>query len=80
LQAGHARSSRRIDVEKVAYAILLVLAALWLGGILLGMVVAFPWGLIGLAALAAFGLLFIKVLKERLQSSEDDYYEKNVDQ
>ena len=66
-------------MEKVAYAILLVVACLWLAAMVAGMVAAFPVGLIGLAVLLAVGLLFIKVLRERLTSSEDDHYAKNVE-
>ena len=66
-------------MEGVAYAILLTLAILYLIAIIVGMFAAFPFGIIGLVALVAVGLLFIKVLKERMASAEDDYYEKNVD-
>lgn len=66
-------------MEKTAYAILIVLAALWLGAIVVGLVAAFPFGLVGLLALAAIGLLAIKVLRERLSNKEDDYYSKHVD-
>ncbi len=66
-------------MEAVGYAILLGLAILWIIGMIAGMIAAFPVGLIGLVALLGIGLLFIKVLKERLSSPEDDYYSKNVD-
>ena len=73
-QAG---TAYRDDLQKlflvsvaVAYAIALVL----------GLVLAFPWGLIGLVALLGFGVLFIKVLAERLRNAEDDHYADNVDQ
>jgi len=66
-------------MERVAYVLLAIVALFWLGAILLGMVVAFPAGLIGLIALVAIGLLLIKVLKERLTSEEDDYYDKHVE-
>ena len=67
-------------MERAGYAILLTLAILWLLGIIGGMIVAFPFGIIGLVALVGIGLLFIKVLKDRLTSKEDDHYSKNVDQ
>ena len=66
-------------METLAYAILLVVAILWLIGIIAGMVAAFPFGIIGLIVIFAFGLLFIKVLKQRIQSTEDDYYANNVE-
>ncbi|MCB1053553.1 MAG: hypothetical protein KDC71_23320 [Acidobacteria bacterium] len=67
-------------MKYVAWGILLVLAILWLLAIITGMIVAFPFGLIGLLGLFAMGLLFAKVLKERMENKEDDYYDKHVDQ
>jgi len=66
-------------MEKTAYALLLVVAALWLIAMLVGMVAAFPLGLFGLVVIVAVGLLFIKVLRERLANKEDDHYADNVD-
>ncbi len=65
-------------METLAYAILLVVAILWLIGMIAGMVAAFPFGILGLVVIFAVGLLFIKVLKQRLENKEDDYYEENV--
>ena len=67
-------------MEKTAYAILLALAAVWLVAMVAGMVAAFPYGLLGLLALVAVGLLLIKVLRGRVTNAEDDYYSNNVDQ
>jgi hypothetical protein len=36
-------------------------------------------GIIGLAAILAFGLLFIKALKDRCRNKEDKYYSDNID-
>ena len=66
-------------MEKTAYALLIIVAAVWLIAMLVGMVVAFPFGILGLFVFVGLGLLFIKVLKERLASKEDDYYSKHVD-
>ncbi len=66
-------------MEKIAYAILLLLAGLWLVVLLVGLVAAFPFGLIGFLGLGAIALLFAKVLRERLASEEDDYYDHNID-
>jgi hypothetical protein len=43
------------------------------------MVEAWPWGIVGFLVLAGIGLLFAKVVKERLENEEDDYYSKNID-
>ncbi|MCF7740362.1 MAG: hypothetical protein K9N00_01080 [Candidatus Marinimicrobia bacterium] len=66
-------------MEKTGYVLLIIVLLVWIGAIFMGMISAFPVGLIGIVALLGFGLLFIKVLKERLESKEDDYYSKNID-
>ena len=66
------------NFERVAYVLLAVVALAWLGVLLVGAVAAFPFGLVILVALLAVGILLIKIVKERLQSSEDDYYDRNV--
>jgi len=65
--------------EKIGYAILAIVAACWLAAVLFGAIAALPYGLIGLFAISGIGILFIKVLRERLSNKEDDYYSKNVD-
>jgi len=65
--------------EKIGYTILAVVAGCWLLAVLFGAIAALPYGLIGLLAIGGIGILFIKVLRERLSNKEDDYYSKNVD-
>ncbi|NOY36389.1 MAG: hypothetical protein GXO83_02315 [Chlorobi bacterium] len=67
-------------MEKVGYILLAIVAAAWLIVILVGMVAAWPYGIVGFVILAGLGLLFAQVVKERLENKEDDYYSKNVDQ
>lgn len=67
-------------MKKIAYGILAILAVLWIGTIFVGMVAALPYGLPGLFALIAIGILFIKALTDRLNNEEDDYYSKNIHQ
>jgi hypothetical protein len=67
-------------MEKLGYLLIGSVAVLWIIGMVAGLIVAFPYGLIGLVVLIGFGLLFVKVLKERLASKEDDYYSKNIQQ
>ena len=64
--------------EKIGYTLLGIVAALYILAMIVGMVAVFPYGLVGLIAITAIGVLFIKVLKERLQNKEDDYYSKKV--
>jgi hypothetical protein len=66
-------------MEKIAYMLLLIVALCWLLAMFVGMIAAFPVGLIGLVGIAGIGLLFIKVIRERLKNKEDDYYSKNID-
>lgn len=65
--------------EKIAYSLLGFLAVVYIIAMIVGMMAAFPFGLLGLIAMLAVGLLFIKVLGERMKSKEDDYYDKNVE-
>ena len=53
--------------------------ASWPLAMVVGSIAAFPAGVIGLAALAAIGLLFVKVVRDRIANREDDYYTKKVD-
>ena len=67
-------------LEKVAYALLGFVSLLYLAVMVAGLVAAFPWGIVGLIAIVGIGLLLIKVIRERMRNSEDNYYSKNVDQ
>ncbi|MCH7710622.1 MAG: hypothetical protein IH903_03190 [Proteobacteria bacterium] len=67
-------------MEMTAYVLLIIVAVMWLIAMIFGMIVAFPFGILGLLVIVGVGLLFIKVLKERLSNKEDEYYSKNVDQ
>jgi len=66
-------------MEYLGYVLLGIVAVVWLVVVIIGLVAAFPVGIIGFIALAGLGVLFAKVLKDRLGNKEDDYYSKNVD-
>ena len=66
-------------VEKFAYAVLGGVALTYVVALIAGLIVVWPFGLIGLVVLAAVGALFIKVLRDRLNNPEDDYYSRNVE-
>lgn len=66
-------------MEYVGYVLLAVVAIVWFVVVIIGMVAAFPYGLIGFVALGGIGLLFAKVVKDRMESEEDDFYSNNVD-
>ena len=66
----------------VAIGYLLLIAAFigLLVVVIMGLVDALPWGVIGLLAIAGFGVLLIKVIRDTLTSEEDRYYSKKVKQ
>ena len=66
-------------MEKIGYILLSIAAVCWIIAVIIGVVVAFPVGIIGLIAIAGIGFLFAKVIKERLANKEDDYYSKTID-
>ncbi|MHC4714892.1 MAG: hypothetical protein ACYTAN_16745 [Planctomycetota bacterium] len=66
-------------MERIGYILLGIVAAIWLLAVIVGMIAAFPFGLIGLAALAGIGFLFAHVVKTRRANKDDDYYSKNID-
>ena len=66
-------------MEKVAYILLAIVALFWLAGMFLGMIAAFPIGVVGIIGIMGIGLLLIKVIGERISNEEDDYYSRNVD-
>ena len=65
--------------EKWGYALLSMIAAIYVIAMFVGMIAAFPFGLIGLLLMAGIGFLLVKVVKDRMQSKEDDYYSKEID-
>jgi hypothetical protein len=73
------RPNKEIDMEKLGYLLLLAVAAVWLYAMIRGMIALLPYGIVGLVALAGMGILLAKVLKDRVESAEDDHYSENVD-
>ncbi len=65
-------------MEVIGYFLLGIAAAAWIGAVIFGFIKIMPAGILGLAALLGIGILFIKVLKDRLSNKEDDYYENNI--
>lgn len=66
-------------MENIGYVLLAIVALCWLGAILVGMIAAWPFGIIGLIGITGIGFLLVKVIKDRLDNKEDDHYSKNVD-
>ncbi len=66
-------------MAKIGYILLATVAGCWLIAMIAGMIAAFPVGIIGFIAIIGIGLLFAKVVQERLANKEDDYYSKNIE-
>lgn len=69
-----------VEMKTLGFTLLGIVAAIYIVAMIIGMIAAFPFGIIGLIAIAGVGSLFIHVLAERLNNKEDDYYDKNVKQ
>ena len=65
-------------VTVAGYSLLLAAFIGYLVVVIMGLVDVLPEGIIGLLAIAGFGLLLIKAIKDRLTNKEDNYYSKNV--
>ncbi len=65
-------------LERLGYLLLVIALIAWTYLMVKGLIQAFPEGVIGFIAIAGLGLLFIKVVKDRLRNKEDDFYDKNV--
>ena len=65
-------------MEKTAYIILLLAVIAWIIAWVIGMFQNIWIGIIGLVTLIGLGILFIKALSDRIKSSKDDKYSKNV--
>ena len=65
--------------EYIGYFLLAIVVIAWIMAMIYGLVLAFPFGLIGLVALMGLGFLLITVIADRLQNKEDDHYSKHVD-
>ncbi len=62
----------------IGYVLLLLVAIAYVIAMVVGMITALPWGIVGLLGLLGIGVLFIKVLQERLANQEDAYYSKHI--
>ncbi len=65
--------------EKWGYSLIAIVAVIYLVAVFVGMITVFPFGLLGILFFGGFGILVIKVVKERLQNKEDAHYSKEVE-
>lgn len=66
-------------MEIIGYILISIVVIVWIIVVFFGMVNAYPYGIIGLIAFAGIGVLFIKVLKDKLASAEDKHYSDNIE-
>lgn len=66
-------------LEKLGYVFLFLALGAWIYLLIKGLIDTLPEGLIGFVVIIGLGFLFIKVVKDRLNNKEDDYYDKNID-
>ena len=66
-------------MEKIGFSMLGIVVVIYIIGLIVASILAFPVGLIGLLAIGGVGLLFLQAVKDRLGNEEDDYYSKNVE-
>ena len=52
----------------------------YLGVFVFSMFQIMPWGLLGFVALVGFGLLIIKVIRDRINDPEEEHYSRDVHQ
>jgi peptidoglycan/LPS O-acetylase OafA/YrhL len=69
-----------MTLDKIALILVIVLATVWAMAMLAGLVASLPYGLPVLLLFAIGGYLIYRVLRDRLDNAEDDYYEKNIKQ
>jgi len=67
-------------MEYIGYVLLAIVALVWIVALFIGLIAAFPYGIIGLVAIIGIGFLFAKVIKDRLENKEDDHYSDNIEQ
>ncbi len=67
-------------LNRIALILVIILAIAWITVVIAGLIAAFPFGLPVLAIIAIAGYLLIGVIKDRVTSKEDDYYERNINE
>lgn len=66
-------------LERLGYFFLVIALLVWIYLLIKGLIQAIPEGIIGFIVITGLGLLFLKVVRDRLRNKEDDYYDKNVE-
>ncbi len=79
LSENNHKGARFMKLDQIILVLVIIVAVIWVGTMVAGMVAMTPWGLLGLIPLAIVLAILGRVIYQRLNNAEDDYYEKNVD-
>ncbi len=67
-----------MQLDKLALICIVVPVVIWFFIAFIGALALFPYGLVVLIALLIVAYFFYRVIRERIENKEDDYYEKNI--
>ena len=68
-----------MKLDQIALAMVVIFAISWTLFAVTGLLVAVPFGVLGLIPVAIIGGIIVTIIFQRLNNKEDDYYDKNVD-
>lgn len=68
-----------MPLDKLALICVIILAVIWCTLLLASAVTILPYGLLVLAVLLIAGYFVYRVIRDRMENKEDDYYEKNIE-
>lgn len=68
-----------MKLDQIILILLAIGATIYVGSIVFGMLQIMPYGLIGLGIIAIFLGIMGRIVYDRLNNEEDDYYQKNVE-
>ena len=66
--------------DKLALILVVAAGAVWALVMFAGLVATLPFGLPLLIVFLAVGYIIYRVVRDRLDNEEDDYYDKNIEQ
>jgi len=75
----HIQDFRAMPLDKLALICVIILAVIWCTLLLASAVTILPYGLLVLAVLLIAGYFVYRVIRDRMENKEDDYYEKNIE-
>ncbi len=68
-----------MKLDQVALILVIAGAAVWLVTLVTGMMQFMPYGMLILVPLALVAGLLVRIIGQRMNNKEDDYYDKNIE-